>query len=149
MKFKLKQEKLNVSIQFIVSFIFILMGVWFYFDELKDKPQIDMFDWAYLIFFGVLFIVFLVKGIMGTVKYPFVQIDDQNITYLPDVNDFSTVLEWDNITKVEINQVAVIFHKEARQPLEIALNNFSEKSESELIDTIKELAKKKEIILVD
>ncbi len=68
MKFKLKEEGLNASIQFIVSFIFVLMGVWFYFEELKDKSEIDMFDWVYLIFFGVLFVVFLVKGIKGIIK---------------------------------------------------------------------------------
>ncbi len=149
MKFKLKQEGLNASIQFIVSFIFVLMGVWFYFDKLKNKPEIDVFDWAYILFFGILFLVFLIKGIIGIIKYPFLQIDDEKITYLPDVNDFPTVLEWENIIQVEINEVVILLHKKAGQPLHIYLDELNDKIvKSDFINMVEEFTEKKKIPII-
>ncbi len=149
MKIKLKQDSLNSSIQFIVSFIFVLMGIWFYFDKLSNKPQIDMFDWAYIVFFIGLFVFFFIKGIIGIIKYPFIELNTENITYLPEVNDFSTVLKWENITKIEITTVSILFHKKAGQPFEFYLNKLSDKIEFEFVNKLKELAYKQNITVID
>ncbi len=148
MKIKLKQEGANSSIQLIVSLIFVLMGVWFYFDKLKDKPEIDVFDWSYIAFFSILFVVFLVKGVIGFLKYPFVEIDDEAITYLSDINDFPTTIQWDNVTQIEINPIAIFLHKKAGEPLGVSLNTMSDKSETELLDMLHQIAQKRNISVV-
>jgi len=141
----LNKKDINSYTAFTLGGMFLVVGIYFFLQSGKDEKGFDGFDWAYLIFFAVLGLAFMMKGFGVAFRKAFVKIDEVKISLKPDLNSKVQTIYWDNIQSIQEITIRYIINLKNGETDEIILAHFSLDVSDQIKETIEQIANEKQI----
>ena len=141
----LNKKDINSYTAFTIGGIFFVVGVYFFLESGKDEKGFDGFDWAYLIFFAVLGLAFMMKGFGVAFRKAFVKIDEEKISLKPDLTSKVHTIHWDDIQSIQQVTIRYIIKLKNDKTDEIILAHYTHDVADQIKEIVEQIADKKHI----
>ena len=145
LKINLHKKDINSYTSFTLGAMFVVVGIIFFNQAGSDEKGIDGYDIAYLAFFALLGIIFMLKGFGVAFRRAFVIINDEKISLKPDLTSKVQTIYWRDIESINESSIKYIVNLRNDGVDEIILAFFNQDVTVQIKEAVEQIAKDKHI----
>lgn len=141
-KKNLQQDGMSSRLKVLVSVVFLSVGAWFYGTNVHGKFELDMYDWAYLLFFGSVGLYFLIRSFVDRKNEPFVEIDEDRLLLKSSSIEGVKEVFWERVRCVEQSDDWVVLMEHDGRKTQFMLSSLSEADVERFLEVLSEVTTK-------
>lgn len=141
-KKSLQQDGMSSRLKALVSVVFFLVGTWFYWTNVRGKFELDMYDWAYLFFFGGVGLYFLIRSFVDRKNEPFIEVNEDRLLLKSSSIEEVKEVFWERVRCIEQSDCWVVLIESDGRKTQIMLSSLSGADVDCFLEVLSEIIEK-------